>query len=820
MRPIVMAVAVWTTFLAAALMPSIVGAASPRLNLITPRGMQRGTEGVFTFLGSPFKDAEEILFYSPGITVTKLEPQDGTVAAHVKIAADCRLGEHVAHVRTKSGVSDYRTFYIGALPAHDEKEPNSTFDAPQAIPLNVTVQGVIDTEDVDYFVVDLKKGQRLSVEVEAMRLGQALFDPYVAILDAKRFELSAADDTPLVKQDAVAAIVAPEDGKYYVQLRESSYGGNGSCMYRLHVGNFPRPKAVYPAGGKLGDEVEVKFIGDPAGEITQKVKLPTEPVLNHGLFASQDGGVAPSENPFRLFEHGNVLEAEPNNEVAKATSATLPMALNGIIDAPGDVDFFKFAAKKGETYEVECYGRRIRSAIDPVMVVYNAQGQGITSNDDSRGPDSYFRFAVPADGEYVLSVGDHLNRGGSEYVYRVEFTPVKTSLVLGIPRVERYGQYRQQIYVPRGGRFGAVVSATRNNFGGELVLEPKELPQGVKIVAEPMAANLSTMPVVFEAAADAPIAGKIIDFAARHADPNQKISGGFENRADFVIAEPGQSLYSWCDVNRLPVVVVDELPFSIEIVEPKVPLVQNGSMQLKIIAKRKPGFDAPINVQVPFLPPGVGGASSVDIPKGANEVFFPLNANSGAEVKKWKIFALGTADVGGAAWSSSQLASLEVAAPFVQFAMERAAVEQGQQTDLVCKVTVAQPFEGEAKVTVLGLPPKVTTAELPLTKDKAELVFKLATDATSPAGNHKNIFCQVVVVANGEPILHNVGGTDLRIDQPLPKPAAPAAAPAQPMPVAQATPAAAPEKRLTRLEKLRLEAKQREQAATAAAAGK
>jgi len=815
MRQVVLAASIWTTFLAAMLVSLEARAASPRLNLITPRGIQRGTEGVLTFHGSTLKDAQEILFYFPGFEVTKLEPADGSVAAHVKVAPDCRLGEHVAHVRTASGISDYRTFFVGALPAVDEKEPNSKFETPQEIPLNVTVAGVVENEDVDYYVVEAKKGQRISVEIEAMRLGQTLFDPYVAILDAKRFELAAADDTPIVKQDAVAAIVAPEDGKYIVQVRDSSYGGNGSCMYRLHVGTFPRPTAVYPAGGKLGEETEVKFLGDPAGEIVQKIKLPAEPVLNFGLFAEADGGIAPSENPFRLFEHGNVLEVEPNNAVAQATSAQLPLAFNGIIGEPGDIDFFKFAAKKGEVYEVECYGRRIRSAIDPVMVVYNAAGQGITSNDDSRGPDSYFRFSVPEDGEYLLSVTDHLARGGSEFVYRVEFTQVKPSLTLGIPRTERYGQYRQTIFVPRGNRFGLVVTASRNNFGGELVLEPKDLPQGVTIVAEPMAANLSSMPVVVEAAADAPLAGKIIDFAARHVDPAQNIRGGFENRADFVIAEPGQSLYSWCDVNRLAIAVVDELPFRLEIVEPKVPLVQNGSMQLKIVAHRKEGFDAPINVQVPFLPPGVGGASSVDIPKGQNEVYYPLNANSGAEVKKWKIFALGTADVGGAAWVSSQLASLEVAAPFVQFAMQRAAVEQGQATDLVCDVTIAQPFEGEAKVQLVGLPPKVAAPELTFNKESKNLVFKLATDPASPAGNHKNIFCQVVITANGESILHNVGGTELRIDQPLPQPTAPAAQPAaQPMPVAKAdTPAPPPEKPLTRLEKLRLEAKQRAEAA-------
>jgi hypothetical protein len=217
-------------------------------------------------------------------------------------------------------------------------------------------------------------------------------------------------------------------------------------------------------------------------------------------------------------------------------------------------------------------------------------------------------------------------------------------------------------------------------------------------------------------------------------------------------------------------------------------------------------------VEFPFAPPGIGAASSVQIPQGQNEVLYPISANSGAEIRKWPIFVLGTADVGGAAMVASQMATLEIAEPFVQFAIERADVELGKQTDIFCKITVAHPFEGNAKVQLIGLPAKVTTTEMEINKDTKDLAFKISTDPGSPVGSHKGLFCQVTVVANAEPIIHaRVGDTELRIDQPLP-PAAnapPMPQPAAAAPAAPATPAPAPEKRLTRLEKLRLEAKQR-----------
>jgi hypothetical protein len=381
------------TFLSVALLLTAgltAHASSPTLGNILPRGVQRAKEAVLVFQGARLTDAKEVLFYSPGFTVKDLKVlKDDSVQVTVQVAADCRLGEHSARVRTATGLTELRTFYVGALPVVAEKEPNNEFTAPQKIPLNVTVTGVIDSEDVDYFAFEAKKGQRVSAEIEGMRLGNTLFDPYIAILNSKRFELAVADDTALLGQDGVASIVIPEDGAYIVQVRESSYGGNGACFYRLHVGTFPRPMAVLPAGGKLGEKVDVRYLGDPAGEKKASLQLPTTKVEKYGVFAQDDQGIAPSPLAFRLSDFGNVLEVEPNDEFAKATPvASLPIALNGVIEKSGDVDHFRFKMKKGEVYDFHCFARRLGSPLDPVMLLMNSKGGGLVANDDSAGPDS------------------------------------------------------------------------------------------------------------------------------------------------------------------------------------------------------------------------------------------------------------------------------------------------------------------------------------------------------------------------------------------------------------------------------------------------
>jgi hypothetical protein len=786
---------------------------SPSLGGITPRGAQRGTEAVIQFNGGRLSDTKEVLFYDPGITVTKLQVvNDGQVKATVKIAADCRLGEHAMRLRSASGISELRTFYVGALPMIAEKEPNSEFTAPQKIPLNVTVTGVIDNEDVDYFSFEAKKGQRVTAEIEAMRLGEQLFDPYVAILDSKRFELAASDDCPLLGQDSVASVVIPADGTYTVQVRESAYGGNGGCQYRLHVGTFPRPTGIVPAGGKLGEEVEVTFLGDPAGPFKQKIKLPATHQEKFGIFAQDAGGISPSPNWFRLSQYPNVIEAEPNDNHQQATRVTLPAALNGVISRPGDVDHFRFTAKKGQTYDVQCYARRLGSPLDSVIVISHFGGGAIAANDDASGPDSYLRFTAPEDKEYVISVTDHLGKGGPDYFYRIEFTPVQPRMTLSIPKVALFSQDRQTIAVPRGNRYASLITVSRADFGGELVLGASRLPKGMTWQSENMLPYLDTIPVVFEAAPDAPVAGELVDLTARHIDPKQKIPTLFNQVVELVTGGPGQSVYWTYTANKEAVAVIDEVPFKINIVEPKVPLVQNGSMELKIVAERKKGYNEAITIVPIFNPPGVGSASSVVIPAGKNEVMFPINANGGAPVRKWKYVVLGVANVGnGPIWVSSQLANLEIAAPYLNFNMERAAAEQGKSTDLFCKVQDNTPFTGKAKVRLIGLPAKVAAPDVEITKDTKEFAFKVAADKASPAGVHKNLFCQVVITQSGEPIVHNVGSSELRIDVPI----VPKKAEAPPVKAAAKPPEPKPQaaKRLTRLEQLRLEQEEREKGA-------
>jgi len=392
----------------------------------------------------------------------------------------------------------------------------------------------------------------------------------------------------------------------------SAYGGNGSCQYRLHVGTFPgRWPWCRPAASR-GTEVEVRFLGDVAGEFTQKIKLPSAPDPHFAVFAQDANGISPSGIPFRLSDLPDVIESGANNSHATATPVPqVPAALNGVIAKPGEVDHYRFHAKKGQTFDVHCYARRLGSPLDSVMYVSVLNGGALVGNDDAVGPDSYFRFTAPEDKDYVLSLHDHLKKGGPTYFYRVELTPVEPAATVTIPRMVQFSQERQALAVPKGNRMAALVTVARRDFGGEVVLGATNLPAGVTMQAETMPANLDTLPVVFEAAPSAAGSGALSDLTATHVDPKQKIHSTFSQIAELIYGM--NQVVMWkTEMHREALAVAEEVPFSIRIVEPKAPLVQGGSMNLKIVAERKAGFKAAITVIPIWNPPGVGtGATTI-----------------------------------------------------------------------------------------------------------------------------------------------------------------------------------------------------------------
>ena len=734
----------------------------------------RGEEVEIDLRGKRLFEPQELICYKKGVAVKSLtKVSDKHVKVVLTIAPNAALGEYPMRLRCKSGFTYMSTFWVGQFPSVEELEPNNSIKGPQVVDFNVTVQGVAEREDADYYRVEAKKGQRISAELEAIRLGRILFDPYLAILNADNRVLAAADDTALLRQDSYASVIAPEDGEYFIMVRESSYEGSNKCRYRLHLGGFSRPAAVYPPAGKPAVASDFLMIGDPHGDYVMQATPRGEEGSYYDLFADRDGLSSPSANRVLVSSLPYANEREPNDESKTATPVeplAAPCAFHGVIGKKEDVDWFRFYAKKGENLRVRVKARSLRSPLDSVLILRDVEGKQLGRNDDQGGLDSIIDFKPPADGDYFVNVRDQLGNGGADYVYRLEIHQREPSLSASIPIGKRYdSQYRKMISIPRGNRYATVVNISRQNISCECKLRPDSLPPGVsmKHSAAPKSAN--NLLAVFEARADAPVTGGLHRFTIYDANTESKVSGKLMEVIDFA-QQNNVGVFHSVKGDRIAVAVIDEAPYHVELKVPPVPLVQNGAARLKVRLRRREGFDAAVKVTLPWKPSGVGAPSDITIPKGESEAFYDINASGDAAIGTYQICVVAQAETKkGQVVVSSSLQKIKVEEAFLSMSLEMASTIPGEDTVMIGKLEHHAAIQGQAKVVMHGLPHGVTTPVIKINAATKQVNFKLDVADDAAKGKHNAIFCQILPLRNGYEIAHNSGyGGTLMVNAPPP----------------------------------------------------
>lgn len=804
-----------------ALLVSPAFAAFPVVTYHKPLGVTRGGEAVVTLKGNRLGDAREILFDQPGVEVLELKAVDNkTVELKVKTKETLQPGMYSFRVVTASGVTNLRFLSVGTMPTVQEVEPNNEFATPQDIKMNCTVEGNADREDVDYYRVAVKAGEKLTVEIEGMRHRWSLnnrdiFDPFIAIMDDKRFEVAVSDDSLLFQQDGVCSFTPEEDGQYTIAVRDSSFLGRANVSgYRLHVGSFPRPTTVIPSGGVQGEILQAKLI-DVDGTITDaSVQLPTdlvnpesspgEPTQPYPVITEDEHGVSPSPNWIRVGELPIVTEEEPNNNHRKAPVCSVPALLCGVISEPGDFDCFTFDCKKGERFRVKLFAREtLRSPLDGVMNVFDGNGKTVKSSDDSGGKlDGMIDFTAASDSQYTVRIYDHLRGGSPLHNYLIEVSRVEPSFKLDLKELRR--SEAMVVPVPIGGTGAMMVQATRSSFGEEIAIALEGLPEGVTAQTYPMPKGRVEVPVVLTATKDAKHTGAFFDVIGTGKLGDREITADLEQYQKLVLGRNRRVMLDhWTP--RAAMAVCDAMPFSIELVQPKTPLLRRGSKNLVVRIKRDEGFDAPVYLKTLYNPPGVSINNSRKIDKGKNEVSIPITANKNAGMATWPmIMQVSYGTKYGTQTVATPPIMLEVENAVFDYSFPRSAAETGQEMAITFGMEKIRDVEGEIEVEVVGLPNGVTCDEpiqkVTLESTAVSFPLKIAKDAKT--GKHRTINVKTRIVRDGETMVQTDGTGELRVDKPIVK-KEPAAKPKK---KAKAKPKKdAPPKPLSRLEQLRLE---------------
>ena len=226
----------------------------------------------------------------------------------------------------------------------------------------------------------------------------------------------------------------------------------------------PNPvlNSVFPPGGSVGQTVEVTIAGSALGNVRglrcnapgisfEQVEgnknqfrasiAPDTPLGYYDLRAISSHGLS---SP-RTFFVGNRLEqVEPNanDDARSAPVVRLDTVINGRIEQPSDVDYFRFEARQGQRVLIECAAERIDSQLRAVLEVFDDRGKQLLSSRGYFGVDPLIDLRVPADGSYVIKLYDLTYAGGTDHYYRLDID-TGPRVAFAVPTVVQQGMSAQ-----------------------------------------------------------------------------------------------------------------------------------------------------------------------------------------------------------------------------------------------------------------------------------------------------------------------------------------------------------------------------------------
>ena len=251
---------------------------------------------------------------------------DDQVKATVKIAPDCRLGLHDLRLRTATGISELRTFSVGALRTSPRTSRTTTSPSRSRSRMNVTVNGVADNEDVDYYAVEAKKGERITAEVEASGSASRSSTRTSRSWTPSGSSWPPATTPPWSGRTAFASVDRPRG-------RHVHHPGPRERLRRQRHLPLPAPRRQLPpadrrrspAAASSARRSSVRWIGDVAGEKTTEGDAAREPRARlRPRRPGRRGASPPIRTRSGSRPSATSIEAEPNDDQATATPFTAP----------------------------------------------------------------------------------------------------------------------------------------------------------------------------------------------------------------------------------------------------------------------------------------------------------------------------------------------------------------------------------------------------------------------------------------------------------------------------------------------------------------
>lgn len=547
------------------------------------------------------------------------------------VPADAPIGVHGIRIAGPGGVSALKLLLVDDLPSIASVGNNTTQETAQDITLPVAIDGAVASLNYQYFRFDAKAGESVSIEVVARRLGSAL-DPFIRLFNPQGREVAWSDDEAGLRGDSRLHHTFEADGKYTLELRDIRYQGGGGHFYRLRIGDFPIVSVPYPLGAAKGQQSAVTFVGPDAAAVAPALvtlaAAEQEQAVNVG--AKIINGRSSALALLRVAQSPATAEVEPNNSKEQATAATLGNTLSGRIDEPGDADFFKVTATKGQKFTFRAITRRVGAPTSAFVRILNKDGGQVAVKEDFGVGDASFDYAFPADGDYFVAIEELHRRGGGQFGYLIETEPAAAGFDLSASA--------NTVNIGSGSTSAVTVNVVRRGYNGEIAVAAEGLPEG--IVSQPTVIGPGMKSVVLTltsttATPQSQVIPVQIVGRAKIGDQDVTATASTEDAM-----KAGYNALPWAPQNLTRQIAVGVGPQPQIRVRPEaaaITLVKGQAAAVKLIVERAEGFNEAITLAVTPEAnkgglPGNVTAEVKPIAKDTNEITFEFKATDKAPV--------------------------------------------------------------------------------------------------------------------------------------------------------------------------------------------
>lgn len=463
---------------------------NPQLLSMTPMGGPPGSSLEFRVRGedlegirSVWSDSDRLTAKVKAVKEIKLEKARFSrktyapgqeVFLQVDIAEDAAPGAYSLRLLTDWGLSGPVTLVVSeGKVVQEQPEPHHDPGSAQLLELPANLNGRIGRNgEVDFYAFEVLESQELQFEVlvaGGILPGSPihfrdpeliLYQPSRGWFQGKARRLETRVESTIFLLPVEGGILRPRlrhrfsnPGRYLVAVGSLAQKGGPGHNYQLRISPVGsstgqgrdhwtryRPARDTPLldwrergfGREIHpsrlQQLRARGAGSPGGNPTaapsgEDTKEP----------AGSDAVAGGQSQP--LAGYPSFVESEPDEIPESAATVSLPVILEGRIDAPGDLDHFRFAVEAGQrvAFEIQTAGRMFPE-LSPWLEVLDSSGQTVCSNiyRSVENNSAYWQkflqskaiYTFEEAGDYILRLRDLTSRrGGKGFTYRVLVRP-------------------------------------------------------------------------------------------------------------------------------------------------------------------------------------------------------------------------------------------------------------------------------------------------------------------------------------------------------------------------------------------------------------